>query len=207
MKYNVQICGEEMLPISHNLSCKSGDISEIRTVASRDIALAQCRGWLRKNLPDAKTMPVFSTTAAAKMAAEDPSVGAITGTLAVKTYELQVVVKGIEDYQGNSTRFLIIGKQSPSSSGSDKTSLLIGLMDKPGALNEVLALLSAQNINLTKIESRPIKGKQWKYLFFLDMLGHMEDENINKASEHLKEVCSFFEWLGSYPLANNNGLS
>jgi len=203
MKYSVKICGEIQLPISHNLVCRSGNIEDIQTVASHAQPLAQCREWLRKNLPNVPTLPVFSTGAAAQMAANNPNIGAIASSLAIKTYELQVVVKGIEDYRGNTTRFLIIGRKSPNKSGSDKTSLLLGLLDRPGALNEVLTILSSKNINLAKIESRPVKGKQWTYLFFLDMIGHMEDPDIEEASNILRRACSYFEWLGSYPLAEN----
>ena len=203
MKYSVNICGELHLPISHNLVCRSGDIEDIQTVASHAQPLAQCRDWLRKNLPNVPTLPVFSTGGAAQMAANNPNIGAIASELALKTYELQVVVKGIEDYQGNTTRFLVIGRQSPSRSGQDKTSLLLGVADRPGSLNEVLTVLSAKNINLAKIESRPIKGKQWKYLFFMDMLGHIEDQIIQESCSTLKQICPYFEWLGSYPRAEN----
>ncbi len=199
MKYNVKICGEVRLEISHNLVCRSGDIEDIQTVASHAQPLAQCREWLRKNLPSVPTLPVFSTGAAAQMAANNPNIGAIASSLAIKTYELQVVVKGIEDYSGNTTRFLVIGKQSPSPSGIDRTSLLLGLMDRPGALNEILSVLSKEKINLAKIESRPVKGKQWKYQFFIDMLGHIEDEKIKRGCDQLRSLCSYFEWLGSYP--------
>jgi chorismate mutase/prephenate dehydratase len=203
MKYSVNICGELQLPITHNLVCRSGDIKDIQTVASHAQPLAQCREWLKKNLPDVPTLPVFSTGAAAQMAANNPNIGAIASELAIKTYELQVVVKGIEDYQGNTTRFLVIGQQSPSRSGDDKTSLLLGVADRPGSLNEVLTVLSAKNINLAKIESRPIKGKQWKYLFFMDMLGHIEDPVIKEGCSILKQICPYYEWLGSYPRAAN----
>ncbi len=199
MKYKAQICGELQLEISHNLVCRSGNLQDIQTVASHSQPLAQCREWLRKHLPSTPTLPVFSTGAAAQMAANNPNIGAIASSLAIKTYELQVVVQGIEDYRGNTTRFLVIGKKSPSRSGLDRTSLLLGLMDRPGSLNEVLSALSKEDINLAKIESRPIKGKQWKYLFFLDMLGHIEDEKIKRGCELLKSQCSYFEWLGSYP--------
>ena len=148
-------------------------------------------------------LPVFSTGAAAQMAANNPNIGAIASSLAIKTYELQIVVNGIEDYQGNTTRFLIIGRDSPSKSGNDKTSLLLGLLDRPGALNEVLTILSTKNVNLAKIESRPVKGKQWTYLFFLDMVGHMEDPVIQEASSLLHQTCSYYEWLGSYPVAEH----
>jgi len=199
MKYKVQICGEVQLEISHNLVCRSGNLEDIQTVASHSQPLAQCREWLRKHLPTTPTLPVFSTGAAAQMAVNNPNIGAIASSLAIKTYELQVVVKGIEDYRGNTTRFLVIGKHSPSRSGNDRTSLLLGLMDRPGALNEILTALSEDDINLAKIESRPIKGKQWKYLFFLDMLGHIEDPEIKRGCDRLKAMCSYFEWLGSYP--------
>jgi chorismate mutase/prephenate dehydratase len=203
MKYSVNICGELQLPITHNLVCRSGDIKDIQTVASHAQPLAQCREWLKKNLPDVPTLPVFSTGAAAQMAANNPNIGAIASELAIKTYELQVVVKGIEDYQGNTTRFLVIGQQSPSRSGDDKTSLLLGVAARPGSLTEVLTVLSAKNINLAKIESRPIKGKQWKYLFFMDMLGHIEDPVIKEGCSILKQICPYYEWLGSYPRAAN----
>jgi chorismate mutase / prephenate dehydratase len=199
MKYRVQICGELRLEISHNLVCRSGNIEDIQTVASHAQPLAQCRNWLRKNLPSIPTLEVFSTGAAAQMAANNPNIGAIASSLAIKTYELQVVVKGIEDYRGNTTRFLVIGEKSPTASGADRTSLLIGLMDRPGALNEILTILSEEGINLAKIESRPIKGKRWKYMFFLDMLGHVDDEQIQRGCDRINSLCSYFEWLGSYP--------
>ncbi len=203
MKYSVKICGELQLPITHNLVCRSGNIEDIQTVASHAQPLAQCREWLKKNLPSVPTLPVFSKGGAAQMAANNPNIGAISSELAIKTYNLQVVVKGIEDYQGNTTRFLVIGPESPSHSGQDKTSLLLGMAGRPGSLNEVLTVLSAKNINLTKLESRPIKGKQWKYLFFMDMLGHMEDQVIQEGCSILKQICPYYEWLGSYPRADN----
>jgi len=199
MKYKVQICGEIRMEISHNLVSKSGNIEDIQTIASHAQALAQCREWIRKNMGSVPTLPVFSTGAAAQMAANNPNIGAIASTLAITSYELQVVVKGIEDYRGNTTRFLIIGKKSPEYSGMDRTSLLIGTMDRPGALNDILTILSEQNINLAKIESRPIKGKNWQYLFFLDMMGHIEEEHIKTGCKKIKTICSYFEWLGSYP--------
>jgi chorismate mutase/prephenate dehydratase len=203
MKHKVKICGEVNLEISHNLVCQSGNIEDIKTVASHSQPLAQCREWLKKNMPGIPTLPVFSTGVAAQMAAKDPHIGAIASSLAIKTYQLQVVVRGIEDYRGNTTRFLVIGKKSPSRSGRDKTSLLIGLLDRPGALNEALSILAAKGINLAKIESRPIKGMQWKYLFFIDMVGHMEDKTISDGCGDLQKVCSYYEWLGSYPMAED----
>jgi len=199
IKYNVRICGEEHLAISHNLVNQSGQLKDIKKVVSHSQPLAQCRQWLKKNLPDIPCQNVFSTGVAAQMAAEDPNVAAIASSLAIKTYHLQAVVKGIEDYRGNTTRFLLIGDKSPSRSGRDKTSLLVGLLDRPGALNEALNILARRSINLTKIESRPVKDEPWRYLFFIDMLGHIEDETIKEGCDQLREVCSYFVWLGSYP--------
>lgn len=199
MKYNVKICGELNLCISHHLVNQSGDINDIKKVISHSQPLAQCRQWLKKNLPEVKTQTVFSTALASMMAAEDPSLAAIASSMAVKTYHLHTVVKGIEDYSGNTTRFLLIGQSSPSRSGCDKTSLLVGLRDRPGALHNSLSILAKHEINLTRIESRPLKGEAGKYLFFLDMEGHMEDENIREGCLQLKRNCASYVWLGSYP--------
>ncbi|MCI5144904.1 MAG: prephenate dehydratase, partial [Candidatus Electrothrix sp. AR3] len=202
MKYRVKICGELHLPIRHNLVCQSGDIKDIQTVASHYQPLAQCREWLRKNLADMPTLEVFSTAGAAQMAANNPNIGAIASELAVKTYNVQIAVSGIEDYQGNTTRFLVIGNQSPTPSGHDKTSLLLGMSDQPGALNQALTILSDKKINLAKIESRPIKGKKWKYLFFLDLIGHRDDPVVAEGCAALKQSCAYYEWLGSYPVCD-----
>ena len=204
INYRIKICGEVLLEISHNLVNQSGDFNDIKLVVSHSQPLAQCRQWLKKNLPDIPKQSVFSTGTAAQMAAQDPSVAAIASTLAIKTYQLQLVVKGIEDYRGNTTRFMIIGQQSPSKSGRDKTSLLLGLLDRPGALHDALTILSERGVNLTRIESRPVKSKPGNYLFFIDLLGHMENPHIKEACDKLKGNCSFFEWLGSYPMAEEN---
>lgn len=207
MKYKVKICGEEFLPISHNLVNFSGNKDDIKTVVSHSQPLAQCREWLKKHLPGVPCQSVFSTGVAAQMAAKDHSVAAIASSLAIKTYQLQIVTKGIEDYSGNTTRFVLIGNESPSVSGRDKTSVLIGLLDKPdrpGTLNDTLTILARRNINLTRIESRPAKGEPGKYLFYIDMLGHLSDGIITEACERLQETCSYFEWLGSYPQARES---
>lgn len=201
MKYKVKICGEVNLEISHNLVNFSGNKEDIKLVVSHSQPLAQCRQWLKKNFQDVPCQGVFSTGLAARMAAKDHTLAAIASSLAVKTYNLQVVASGIEDYSGNITRFLLIGRKSPLKSGRDKTSLLLGLLDRPGVLNDALTILADRKINLTKIESRPVKGEPGKYLFFIDMLGHMEEKMIGDGCRNLQKVCSNFEWLGSYPLS------
>ncbi len=209
MSHEVRICGEINLKIKHNLVNRSGSLDNIKTVVSHPQPLAQCRQWLKKNLPEVPTRSVFSTAQAAEMAASDDEIAAIASSLAVRTYGLQSVVNGIEDYSGNTTRFLIIGKTPPPPSGDDKTSLLVGLIDRPGALYDTLAVLASHNVNLTRIESRPVKGEPGNYLFFLDMLGHMEDADISAGCAALRDKVAHYKWLGSYPCdpgaRNGNG--
>lgn len=198
-KSRVKICGEFNLAISHNLVNLSGRLSDIRRVVSHPQPLAQCRQWLQRNLPDIPRQSVNSTGIGAAMAAKTPEIAAIASALATKTYQLQVVVKGIEDHRGNTTRFLVIGKESPKASGDDKTSLLTTLLDRPGALHEALSTLARHSINLTRIESRPIKDEPGRYRFFIDMLGHIDELEIREGCAKLQDICSHYEWLGSYP--------
>lgn len=204
IKYRVRICGEVNLAIKHNLVNYSGNIEDIKQVVSHSQPLAQCREWLLKNLPGIPTQSVFSTGTAAQMAHQDHSLAAVASDLAIKTYDLQVVARGIEDYRGNTTRFLLIGDKSPSRSGQDKTSLLLSLVDRPGALYHTLNIMAEQGINLTKIESRPVKGEAGKYMFFIDVSGHIEDPEIEQTCARLRENCASFEWLGSYPRMAEN---
>ena len=201
LKYKVQICGEIQLAISHNLVCRSGNIEDIQTVASHSQPLAQCRDWLRKNLPRIPTLDVFSTGTAAQMAANNPNIGAIASSLAVSTYGLQVVVRGIEDYQGNTTRFLVIGRESFPSSGHDRTSLLVFIRDRPGALYGVLEPLARRGISMNRIESRPAHGHLWQYAFFIDVAGHRDESPLKDALDEIAEQGDEVRVLGSYPVA------
>ncbi len=201
MSHKVMTCGEINLGIRHNLINQSGSLTAIKTVVSHPQPLAQCRQWLKKNMPDIPVRAVFSTAQAAGMAAEDHGIAAIASSLALKTYSLQSVVNGIEDYSGNTTRFLVIGKKSPQASGNDKTSLLVGLINRPGALYNTLAILASHKIDLSRIESRPVKGDPGNYLFFLDMFGHITDADIAAGCEALRTKVAQYKWLGSYPCA------
>ncbi|QJA06203.1 prephenate dehydratase [Thermosulfurimonas marina] len=198
-QYRVKVCGEVYVPISHHLLNQTGRKEDIRKVLSHPHALAQCRRWLRKNLPSVAVEEVASTALAARWAAVDPSVAAVASPLAARTYHLQVVAKHIEDYRGNVTRFWVIGKETPSPSGRDKTSLFFSVSDRPGALYAVLRAFAERRINLTKIESRPAKSEPWRYLFFLDCEGHVEDPGLSECLEEVRRHCLHLEWLGSYP--------
>ena len=140
-----------------------------------------------------------STADAACQASLDSTAAAIASPLAGKLYHLKTVAPGIEDYQENSTRFLIVGKHVPKPSGKDKTSILFSVKDKVGALNDILMVFKRANINLTKIESRPTKKKAWEYIFFVDFLGHSSDPAIQKALAEIKTSCVYLRVLGSYP--------
>ncbi len=199
-EYDVKICGEIFLSISHFLMNQSGRIETIKRILSHPHALAQCRLWLQANLPAIPTEEVVSTAQAARWASVDPAVAAIASPLAARRYELQVVAPSIEDFSDNTTRFLILGQSISRPSGNDKTSLILSLDDKPGSLYKLLQPFAERGVNLSKIQSRPIKKEPWRYLFYVDVLGHIDDKNISEGIDAIKEHCTFLRCLGSYPV-------
>ena len=198
---DLKIIAEIMLEISHHLLSKSGRIDLITKIISHPQPLAQCRHWLETNLPDVPLIDVSSTAAAAQMVVEDDNAAAIASAAAAVQYGLQVVKARIEDNPHNFTRFLVIGKKPPGKGEDDKTSIMFSIKDEPGILYRMLEPFSKRQINLTKIESRPMKQKAWEYVFFLDLMGHCEDEQIAAALEELRPHCHFLKILGSYPQA------
>lgn len=199
----LQMIAEVMLEISHNLLSKTGELEKISKIVSHPQSLAQCRHWLETNMVDTPQMDVASTAAAAQMAAEDETVAAIASHAAAVQYDLRVVKAKIEDNPHNFTRFLVIGKKTPDKSGADKTSIMFSVKDEPGILYRMLEPFSKRQINLAKIESRPMKQKAWEYIFFLDLIGHIEDPEITAAIEELRSHCHFLKILGSYPIARD----
>lgn len=199
---DLQVIAEILLEISHDLLSKSGKLEQVTKVVSHPQALAQCRRWLDENLPDTPQMDLSSTAAAAQMAAEDESVAAIASQAAARQYGLQVVKGKIEDNPNNFTRFLVIGRKTPDPSGRDKTSIMFSVRDEPGILYRMLEPFSKRDINLVKIESRPMKQKAWEYIFFLDLVGHIDDADVTAAVEELRSHCHFLKVLGSYPIAS-----
>jgi chorismate mutase/prephenate dehydratase len=193
------ICGEVMIQVSHHLLSQSGKPGDIRKIASHPSALEQCRKWLRKSFPHVEVTETVSTAKAAQMAAENGKVAAIGSSLAGHLYGLRVVESQIEDYLNNYTRFLVIGLQPSPRTGKDKTSILFSISHAPGSLYQALKPFSEKGINLTKIESRPIKGKPWEYIFFVDMEGHSTDAPIGEVMSDLGRSALFLKLLGSYP--------
>jgi len=196
----LHIAAEITLPISHFLMGR-GSLKSIRKIHSHPQAIAQCRGWLEQNLPNLPVIEADSTARAAERAGEDEEAAAIASEYAAEVYGLKIFKRNIEDHAGNMTRFWVIGRKSPSRSGHDKTSILFSVKDEVGILYRMLEPFSKAHINLTKIESRPIKKKVWQYVFFLDMDGHAEDKKLRDAIKTLEKRCVFLKILGSYPKA------
>lgn len=199
MDFDLYISEEIMLEINHNLLSISGDRTKIKRIYSHPQATAQCRRWLEKNMPGIEIIEATSTARAAELASKDPDGAAIAGDLAAQYYNLEYIERYIEDFKDNYTRFLVIAKTTVPKTGKDKTSIMLSLKDRPGALHDLLTPFKKEKINLTKIESRPSKTKAWQYIFFIDLEGHIEDPKVKKALERVKEICLDFKFLGSYP--------
>jgi chorismate mutase / prephenate dehydratase len=198
----LKICSEVYLPIEHNLLVKrDSSYKTIKNVYSRYEVFAQCRIWLEKNLPNAHLVPCASTTEAAVAVSKGKADAAIASGLAAQVYKLYIKSPSIQDSAHNITRFLIIGKQDIKRTGEDKTSIVFSMKDKAGALHDGLNPFKKNNVNLTKIESRPSKKRAWKYYFFVDMQGHLADKRIVNSINGLRRHTSFLRILGSYPAA------
>jgi chorismate mutase/prephenate dehydratase len=195
----LKIRAEIFLRISHCLISSAAGLPEIKKVYSHPQALAQCQRWLRDNLPHAALGEVDSTSAAARMVREETTGAAIGSRLAAATYGLQILAEGIEDHPANLTRFFVIGKGEGAATGRDKTSILFGTRNVPGALYQALKPFAERRINMTKIESYPSKEGPWNYCFFVDVEGHGLDETVKICLEELKNNSVLFKMLGSYP--------
>lgn len=195
------IVGQVYLKIEHCLLSR-GKLDSIRKICSKDQAIGQCRAWLHRHLPNTLLEPVDSTATAVQMAAENPEIGAIASAIASESYDVPILESGIQDKKDNQTRFLVVGKKAaPRSDGVKyKTSIVISLSDRPGALSEVLIPFERANVNLTRIESRPNRKKAWDYYFFIDFEGHWEDEKTKAAVSEISRKLPMTKWLGSYPM-------
>ena len=196
------ICGEVSIRINQNLMSQAHNLSEIDKIYSHQQSLAQCRGWLDRHIDrSVERIAVSSNAEAAKLVAEDSRAAAIAGENAANLYRLNILETNIEDEPGNTTRFLVIGKQQIPASGEDKTSLMLATKNEAGGLHGLLTPLAEHHISMTRIESRPSRRGIWDYVFFIDILGHQDDANVQKAFKILSERASLFKILGSYPVA------
>jgi chorismate mutase/prephenate dehydratase len=199
--HNLLISGEILIEVAHDLLSVTGDLEHVKKIYSHPHAIAQCRVWLERNMRDVAVFDVESTARAAELALDDPSAAAIAGDAAAKIYGLKGIRRRIQDNTNNVTRFIIIGKIAPERTGNDKTSILFAARDEVGALFLMLEPFSRHQVNLTKIESRPVKKKAWEYLFFLDAEGHLKDDPVAKALDELRMRAHYLKILGSYPRA------
>ena len=195
----LSISAEIILGIHQCLLSKAKSMDKIKRIYSHYQALAQCRSYLRNNLPKVPVLDASSTSEAARLASKDKSAAAIASAYAAELYGLNILDRNIEDLRRNLTRFFVVGKQSGERTGADLTMIMFSLKDQPGVLYRSLACFSDRKINLTKIESRPLKGKAWEYIFFVEMEGHVEDKKVADALADLEKKCVFVRVLGSFP--------
>ena len=196
------ICGEVLQRISHHLLSRSGRREDVQRVASIGQVLAQCRIWLERNLPGVERVETGSSAAAVRLAAEEPGVAAIGSALAAAVYGLNAIEAGIEDRRDNTTRFLLLGRDAPAPSGRDLTSAVFTVSKaQSGALYRLLDPFAQCGVNLTSIQSRPMPGKPFEYLFFLDMEGHRDDPSVARALAEAAATAYSHRVLGSFPRA------
>jgi prephenate dehydratase len=200
LRHELYIVGEYFLRVRHCLiSFPDVEKKDINHVISHPQALGQCAGYLRGL--GVKTEPVYDTAGSVKMlkVSGEHTTAAIASKRAAEIYEMQILEEGIEDNQENYTRFLAISPTDGEPEGEAKTSIVFTLKNQPGALFKALSVFALRDIDLTKIESRPLAGKPWEYLFYIDFIGAMKDEPVKRALDHLGEYALMLRVLGSYP--------
>jgi chorismate mutase / prephenate dehydratase len=199
-RMRVRICGEVELRIHHSLLGKCPRI-DVREVYSKPQALSQCRNWLAKHLPSARTIEVTSTSTAAQLAAEKPGAAAIASLQAGVRYGLDVLAENIEDNPFNTTRFAVIGDHPAPKTGNDRTAVLFQIEHRPGTLADTMMIFKRSKLNLTWIESFPLPGPERGYLFFVEMEAHESDARFRRAMNVLGKKALRLEILGSFPAA------
>src|ERR1051325_6695767 len=195
---DLKIVSQIVLPVQHCLlsNCQR---SQIQKLFTHPQSLAQCRSWVQNNLPGAEIIETSSNARSAELAKAQKNSAAIAGVVAAERYGLTILESDIQDNSTNATRFLVLGRQCTPPTGHDRTSLIISVNDRVGALHRALAVLRRDKINMTKIESRPSKRKAWEYFFFIDCDGHIKDKKLAKAIFEFERQCAFVKVLGSYP--------
>ncbi len=198
----LKICGEAELRVHQYLMSRTGRIDDIERIYSHPQSFAQTSGWLRANLPKVEKIPVSSNAEGARRARGSDDAAAIGGESAAHVYGLKkVIMQPIQDDKDNTTRFLVIGRSIFPPSGPDRTSVLVFIHDKPGALFDVLSPFARHGISMNRIESRPSHNAKWEYAFFIDLAGHVEDEAMKQALAELSAHVATVKVLGSYPVA------
>lgn len=198
LQFDSLICSEVNMTIHQNLISRN-DLDKIRVIYSKIQPFEQCQVWLKENLPGVQLIEVNTTAKGVEMAKERDYAAAIGSVIAARKYNMPVLVPNIEDLKDNTTRFVVIGKQKSKATGNDKTSFMVSINDRAGALYELLQPFHDRNINLTKIESRPTRVRAWELVFFIDLLGHQEDGPVAEALDILRRNSANLKIMGSYP--------
>ncbi len=196
------IVDEYIIPINLNLVAKHGTKPEsIKVIISHPQPLGQCRNYLNINFPDAAQLEENSTSKAAQRVVDgDGTYAAVSSTIAAKLYGLEIFEKNVQDVENNRTRFVIVSKDRKEKTGCDRTSIVFSTDNKPGSLYRILDIFSLWDINMTRIESRPSKNALGQYIFFVDIDGHIEDQDVYDALTMVKRKTSFYKFIGSYPV-------
>lgn len=200
LNISVAICAEVLVEIHHNLlaNCPADGI---KVVASKPEIFAQCRNWISTRFNQVQLLPVASSSRAAEMAVNEKGLAAIGSSLAAELYGLQIVFANIEDNPNNMTRFFVISRTPAKRTGNDKTAIMFTTTHKAGALATVLEQFARHGINLTNIDTRPSKRRNWEYFFFVDAEGHFEDPHFVQALQEVRNHCGELHVLGSFPKA------
>jgi chorismate mutase / prephenate dehydratase len=197
----LRICGEVLLPIHHCLLSKAATTVDVTRVYAHAQSLAQCNGWLARELPSVERIPCSSNAEAARRASQEIGAAAIASRAAAELYGMTVVAASIEDQANNTTRFVVVGDQDVAPSGRDRTSVAMAAPNRPGALHELLGPLAEHNVSMSRFESRPSGTGLWEYVFFFDVEGHQQDTAVAAALAEVRARAAFVKILGSYPVA------
>ncbi|HZR83101.1 MAG TPA: prephenate dehydratase [Candidatus Binatia bacterium] len=195
----LRIVAEREMPIRHALLSRSSRLSDVKRVFSHPQSLGQCRDWLARHLPDVPTVEMASNAAAAEAAARRAGAAAIASRETAERYRLRVLADSIQDLARNVTRFVVLAPPAEGHEpGADKVSVLFSVRNEPGRLFEALKPLAQNEIDLCKLESRPMRGRPWEYLFFVDFRGEIDSPRVKRAMAAMERDCLWFKVLGTY---------
>lgn len=203
LRHNLKIVGEQNQRIVHNLIVHPGtNLEDLKTIHSHPVALDQCKDFLEKH-SQIQAIVEYDTAGSVKLIKEKGmrDAGAIAGLYAAEVYDMAILATGIQDEPDNYTRFLALSKTSAERAAKSKTSIVFALKNIPGVLFKALSVFALRDLDLTKIESRPLRKKAWEYYFYLDFMGHVDDDATKNAIAHLREITTFLKILGSYPMS------